>query len=66
MTGFFIMKLWQTGNVGPHNIAKIEANPKKGYESYDVAKTAMTDLKEKKDWEVNSGMYTFTIMELFW
>jgi len=64
-TGFFIMMLWQTGNVGSHNIKRLKAQPIKGYKSYDEAKKAMMAFK-KTDWEVREGGYDFTIMELFW
>ena len=64
-TGFFIMKLWQTGNVGSHNIGRINANPKDGYTSYDEAEAALLELK-KTDWEVREGGYDFTIMKLYW
>ncbi|HSE56745.1 MAG TPA: RNA-binding protein [Candidatus Paceibacterota bacterium] len=65
-SGFFIMKLWQTGNVGSCNIAKIKANPKKGYASDEEAKTAMKNLHKNGDWELTQSGYSFTVTELFW
>ena len=43
------MKLWQTGNVGSHNIDKIKANPVGGYTSYEDAKAGMLLLREQGD-----------------
>ncbi len=65
-TGYFIMMLWQTGNVGSHNIKKMNINPKKGYPTYDAAKEDMIKLKEGGQWELNSSGHHFAIMELFW
>lgn len=65
-SAFFIMQLWQTGNVGSHNIKKLKDNPKEGYGNYNEAKNAMLDLWEKDNWELKKGGYDFTIMELFW
>lgn len=31
---FFVLRLWQTGNIGPHNIAKIDGQPKEGFLIY--------------------------------
>lgn len=30
-SAYYIMQLWQTGNVGAHNIKKLDANPKEGF-----------------------------------
>ncbi|MEK6829732.1 MAG: hypothetical protein AABY15_06450 [Nanoarchaeota archaeon] len=65
-SGYFIMKMWQTGNVGPHNIQKLKDNPHEGYKSYDEAKAGMLDLKEKGNWELKQTSYSFAIMEVFW
>lgn len=65
-SGHFIMKLWQTGNVGSHNIAQLKDNPKEGFKTSDEAKTALNKLHEEGNWEVTKGGYHFTIMELFW
>ena len=65
-SGHFIMKLWQTGNIGEHNIDKLEKQPKDGYKSKKMAHTAMIKNKKEGDWELTEGGYTFTILELFW
>ncbi len=65
-SAFFIMKMWQTGNVGSHNIKKFSDNPKEGYASYDEAKQAMLQLWAKDNWELKKGGYMFSIMEIFW
>jgi hypothetical protein len=65
-SGFFIMQLWQTGNVGSHNIKKLKDQPKKGYLTKDAAVLAMFERKSKGDWEIKEGGYDFTIMELYW
>lgn len=58
--------MWQTGNVGSHNIEKLKDNPSEGYKSHDEAKTAMLDLQEKGNFRLNDGRHTFAIMEIFW
>jgi len=65
-SAFFIMQMWQTGNVGSHNIKKLKDNPKNGYESYEDAKEAMLKLREDGNWELKKGGYDFSIMELYW
>lgn len=60
------MKLWHTGNVGPHNISKINHNPKKGHASREIAESSLKELYEKGVWEIKESGYTFTVMELFW
>jgi hypothetical protein len=65
-SGFFIMQLWQTGNVGSHNIKKYKQNPKEGFSNYNGAKHAMLLLREQGEWEITKGDYDFAIMELFW
>ncbi len=66
-SAFFIMQMWQTGNVGSHNIKKLKENPQQGFESYEDAKTAMLKLWSEEDsWELKKGGYDFSIMELFW
>lgn len=59
------MKLWQTGNIGSHNIAKLEANPKKGFETASLARKKLEDLYKEGDWEVVEGDYEFTILPIF-
>ncbi len=65
-SGFFIMQLWQTGNVGSHNIKKLKDQPKKGYLTKDAAVLAMFKMKDKGNWEIKEGGYDFTVMELYW
>ena len=60
------MKLWQTGNVGSHNVDKLIENPKDGYKTYDEAKLSLYLLKSKGIWALNQPDYSFTIMELFY
>lgn len=64
-SAFFIMQMWQTGNIGSHNISKLKDNPKEGYSSCDEAKQAMLELWSKGNWELTKGYYTFSIMEVF-
>lgn len=64
-SAFFIMQLWQTGNVGSNNIKKLKANPKEGYESYEDAKAGMLKLWAEDNWDLKKGGYDFAIMELF-
>ena len=56
------MKLQQTGNVGSHNIAKSDKNPKDGYPTYDDAKTAMETFREEGCWEFSKSGYGFTVI----
>lgn len=65
-SAFFIMQMWQTGNVGSHNIKKLKDNPKNGYERYEDAKEAMLTLWTEGNWELKKGGYDFSIMELYW
>jgi hypothetical protein len=65
-SGFFIMQLWQTGNIGSHNIKKLDENPQNGYESYDKAKNAMLKLRQENNWELSHSQYIFCIIEIFW
>jgi hypothetical protein len=65
-SGFFIMQLWQTGNIGSHNIEKLSGQPKKGYLNKDIAVLAMLKKKAKGNWEIKESGYDFTIMELYW
>jgi hypothetical protein len=62
---FYIMQLWQTGNVGPHNITKIVSNPKEGFPSYSEAIVGMAELKKEGNWLLNQKGYQFAIMEIF-
>ena len=69
-SGFFIMKLWQTGNIGSNNIKALKDNPKDGYDNYNEAKIEMFKLHSNKNWDLTLGSeqcgFKFTIMELFW
>jgi hypothetical protein len=65
-SGFFIMQLWQTGNIGSHNIKKFKDNPEEGHSTYEAAKLWMLKLQADDNWELTKGNYTFAIMELFW
>ncbi len=64
-SAYFIMHLWQTGNVGSHNISKITHQEKEGYATYDLAKQEMIRLKLIGNWQLNCPEYTFCIMEIF-
>lgn len=64
-SAFFIMKMWKIGNIGDHQIKKIDANPKEGYSNHDEAKNAMLELHKDGDWDLNQRGNTFTIMEVF-
>ena len=65
-SAFFIMQMWQTGNIGSNNIKKLKDNPKDGYKSYDDAKAGMIKLFNDGNWELNNNYYDFSIMELFY
>ncbi len=66
-SAFFIMELWQTGNIGSSNIAKIKNNPKDGFTTYELGKSALVDLFMDPKSEVNQQIFAnFTVMELFW
>lgn len=66
-SAFFIMQMWQTGNIGSHNINKLNDNPKDGYASYEEAKAGMLKLHGGGNFPLNqSNGYTFCIMELFY
>lgn len=65
-SAYFIMQMWQTGNIGSHNIKKLDANPKEGYINYEEAKSAMLRLRKNDDWDLKQRGYSFSIMELFW
>ena len=60
------MELWQTGNIGSHNIKEIKGQEKNGYVSAEIAKEKMIELKEAGNWTLNNSGNTFAIMELFW
>ena len=60
------MKLWQTGNVGSHNISKAGVNPKEGYKTADEAEQELNKLLSEGNWEVAGGGYSFCIMKLYW
>lgn len=65
-SAYFIMQMWQTGNIGSHNIKKLDANPKEGYINYEEAKSAMLRLRKDGDWDLKQRGYSFSIMKLFW
>lgn len=63
---FYIMKMWQTGNVGSHNIKKMDLNPKDGYLSRDMAEKALMDFYDAEEFEICYNVFTnFTILEVF-
>jgi hypothetical protein len=62
---FFIMRMWQTGNIGSHNIKKADINPEDGFETYEEAKAELLNLSYNGEWEVKNASYTFTIVEVF-
>ena len=64
-SAFFIMQLWQTGNIGSYNIKKCEDNPKEGFKTYNEAKETMVRLSEEGNWTFTSMSYDFAIMEIF-
>jgi hypothetical protein len=63
---YYIMKIWQTGNIGSHNIAKADNNPKEGFPTYEIAEQFLLDLYDNKVWEISGvSSFTFTIMKLY-
>ena len=63
---FFIMRLWRTGNIGSHEIKKIELNPVEGYKTYDEAVEALLNFYEAKVYEVSkSSKSTLSVMQIF-
>ena len=63
---WFIMKLWQMGNIGPHQIEKLEGQEKDGYNTSELAAEAMKELKKEMNWFLNEKGYSFTVMQLWW
>lgn len=64
--GYFIMRMWQTGNIGSQNIAKANNNPKEGFTTYEQAEQFMFDSYNNKVWEFSDGcFYTFCIMKVY-
>ena len=64
-SAWFIMKIWQPGYTRPCQISKIEGQKKDGYTSQEEAKTAMQNLKDKGNKELNQRYLSFTFMELW-
>lgn len=62
--GYFIMQLWQTGNVGSHNISKFKGNPEFGYITEYAAWEALLWFQKNDNWEVNSEIYEFSVMRI--
>lgn len=60
---FFIMRLWQTGNVGSHNIAKIEGQKQFGYRTYEEAEKDIPHLLKAENWDIHN--YPVTIMKIY-
>jgi len=34
---FYILEMWQTGNIGSHNVKKCDSQPKDGFKTYELA-----------------------------
>lgn len=60
-SAFFILEMWQTGNVGPHNIAKTEKQPKEGFKTYKDAE----DWLKKNVGELTPLWETFIISKVY-
>ena len=62
---FFIVKMWQTGNIGGHNIKKIDLNPINGFETYEEAENFLLNPEYSNEWELKNARYSFAIMQIF-
>lgn len=56
------MEIWQTGNIGCHNIRKWKGNPSEGFSMYELAKQFLQD-------SFANGLlidyYIFCVMKLY-
>lgn len=64
-SAYYIMQLWQTGNVGSHNITKSHVNPEEGFETYEEAEEYMINCSEKWLYEYCHSWVTFCIMKIY-
>lgn len=63
---YFIMKMWQTGNVGSENIAKADNNPEDGFNTYEEAEQYLLESFGNDIWEFSSSrLFTFCIMKVY-
>jgi len=62
-SGFYVMEMWQTGNVGARNIAAVKGQPEEGFKNYDTALAWMIDEYGKS--YTHSSFTTYTIMEVY-
>jgi len=63
---YYIMRMWQTGNIGSHNITKADNNPKEGFKTYREAEEFMITSYNNNVWEFSDGnFYTFCIMYVY-
>ncbi len=61
-TAYFIMVMFQTGNVGSHNIKKITNQPDEGFKTRALAEQYLVNNEEK----VNQWHFcNYTIMKLY-
>lgn len=61
--GYFVMRLWQTGNIGSNNIAKVKEQPKDGFKTKSLATKWMKANIGKAVYHVS--WTTYAIMQLF-
>ena len=62
---YYIMRLWQTGNVGSHNIELSKENPSGGFLTYEQAEQFLLKGFDKKIWEFNESFYDFIIVKVY-
>lgn len=63
---YYIMRMWQTGNIGSYNITKADNNPKEGFQTYEEAEQFMFESFDNKVWEFSDGcFYNFCIMKVY-
>lgn len=64
-SAYYIMKIWQTGNVGSHNITKSHVNPENGFQTYEEAEQYMLESSDKYLYEYSHPWDSFCIMKVY-
>lgn len=59
---FFVMRMWQTGNVGSYNIKQLDEQPENGFKSEGKA---LAWLLDSVDVDKYSSFSTYTIMKIY-
>ena len=64
-SAYYIMAMWQTGNVGSENIAKSHVNPENGFQTYEEAEQYMLEIGEEALYEYLNSWDSFCIMKVY-